>query len=449
MVRWRIQLVTLVVMVRLVPIVAYGAGETNLVISGKSDERSSWESIFVEENQIPFHINLYRHKGFYYELENTDELKGPIASAIFSKQTRLTGSLGGNLQVDVAAYQQDGDLPPVDNGIDIRRFRINSYGRSYFLTPLSYGVEFGYTAGTFYFNDGYLWFHDVPYVGSIKAGFFKAPMSLEALESSSSTTLMEVPAPVSAFAPSYKFGMQLGDAVFAQRGTIYGGWYADAEDPDSGDASSSYNRLIGRATWLPVDNTLSSRPQLVHLGISLGHMFAAGGMQFRSRPESYLAPYLVDTGEINGDRAFVFGVESAWRKGPLSVQAEYMHTTGDNEEGYVFNFGGFYLSGSWVLTGESRAYGRDVGVFKGIVPRDNMSLRNRTWGAWEWGTRYSHVDLTDAGISGGVMSVVSTGLNCYLTERNRLMFNVGYSEVSDSMADGDLLFVQSRLQILF
>jgi phosphate-selective porin OprO/OprP len=440
----------IVAMLQLVPLVACGAIETNVSTSARGDEHTSWDSIFVESNQIPFSINFYNDHGFYYELVSTREHDRMVISALFSEQTRLTGRLGVKLQVDVAAFKEEGALSSIENGIDLRRFRITSNGRSFLLSPLLYGVEFGLTGGKFYFNDGYLWFREVPYVGSLKAGLFKAPMSFEGLESSSVTTLMEVSSPISAFAPSYKFGLQLGDAVFDQRATVYGGWYADAEEADSADASSSYNRWIGRATWLPVDNSRWRSPHLLHLGISGAHMFANDdGMQFRSRPESYLAPYMVDTGKIRGDQGSVLGLESAWLKGPFSMKAELMHTTGENEQGDTFQLGGFYVSTSWVLTGESRAYNRDVGVFKGIIPHARMSFKNRTWGAWEWAARFSHIDLNDGTINGGMMDIVSTGLNCYLSKRTRLMLNLGYADVKESANEGDLLFLQSRFQLRF
>jgi phosphate-selective porin OprO/OprP len=157
----------------------------------------------------------------------------------------------------------------------------------------------------------------------------------------------------------------------------------------------------------------------------------------------------VDTGVIDGDRAIVGGAEAAWVKGPLSLQSELLISTGDDNLGNTFRFGGAYLSGSWVLTGESRLYDRKIGVFKGIDPSRNFSFRNRTWGAWQWAVRASHLDLTDGNIEGGVMNIVSTGLNCYLTKRNRIMLDCGYADIKDSATPGDLLYLQTRFQVEF
>ena len=424
--------------------------ESDVMNSSTTDTNNKWDSHFTESKILPFHINLYSDDGFYYEFVLTRPAGGEIRTTLFSDKKRVSGRVGVKMQVDASVFEQDGDLPEVENDIEVRRLRVFTYGQTFLLSPITYGLKFGITDGAFYLNDGYIWWHDVKFAGSIKVGFFKAPMSLEALEATSATTFMEAASPVNAFAPGYKFGFQLGDAVFNQRATLYGGWYADASNSDTGDASESDTRLIARATHLPIDNKTAKSPHLVHLGVSGSAMTSTGGgFQYRSRPQNHLAPYLADTGVIDGDRAVVGGAEAAWVKGPLSLQSELLLSTGDDNLGNTFLFGGAYVSGSWVLTGESRRYDRKIGVFKGIEPSRNFSFRNRTWGAWQWAVRASHLDLTDDTIQGGVMDIVSTGLNCYLTDRNRIMLDCGYADIKDSATPGDLLYLQTRFQVEF
>ena len=101
-----------------------------------------------------------------------------------------------------------------------------------------------------------------------------------------------------------------------------------------------------------------------------------------------------------------------------------------------------------MLTGESRPYNTDNGTFGAIDPRADFSFKYRHWGAFEWVGRGSYIDLTDGDIEGGEMAVLSTGLNWYLTRRNRLMFNVGLADVNNTVdADGELFYAQTRLQI--
>ena len=95
------------------------------------------------------------------------------------------GKLGARLHLDVALYQQGGNLPDVDNDISFRRLLINTYGRGFLFTPLTYGLEFGSSDGSFYLQDGYVWLHEVPYIRSAKLGIFAAPMSMQMIQSSS------------------------------------------------------------------------------------------------------------------------------------------------------------------------------------------------------------------------------------------------------------------------
>ena len=53
---------------------------------------------------------------------------------------------------------------------------------------------------------------------------------------------------------------------------------------------------------------------------------------------------------------------------------------------------GFYVQGSYLLTGEHRPYNRALGIFSGIRPKRNF-LEDGGWGAWELAARYSYLDL--------------------------------------------------------
>lgn len=443
------QLITLLLMIACTGIVH--AEDTNVIQAVQSDDNAAWESVFCETNQIPFYVNLYMRYGLYYEVMEAGTYDGKIYTSVFSDQRRLTGRVGLKLHTDMAGYDQSGTLPEANSGISVRRFRINTYGRGFFFSPITYGLEFGATDGKFYFNDGYLWFHDVKYVNSIKLGFFKAPMSLEALQSGSKTPMMEVAAPVAAFSAGYKLGLQLGGPSKNKRSTFYGGIFGDAADTASGDASTSYSRLIGRTTYLVSDGTDNDSPHLLHLGLSASHMYTSDGVQYRSRPESSQAPYMIDTGEISADQAFLYACEVAVQKGPVSFQSEFFQSFPQDDQDNDYQFWGTYLTAGLFLTGQSRHYNRSSGTFSGVKPHNSFSIKKRNWGAWELIGRYSYTDLTDGAIQGGIMNVISTGLNCYFSKnyQHRLMINGGWADIHDRPEDGNLLFIQTRLQLEF
>jgi phosphate-selective porin OprO/OprP len=100
-----------------------------------------------------------------------------------------------------------------------------------------------------------------------------------------------------------------------------------------------------------------------------------------------------------------------------------------------------------MLTGESRKYDLSKGNFGGIKPNHRFSGREHTWGAWEWASRLSYTDLSSGSIQGGNMGIVSTGFNCYLTARYRLMLNGGAAHIRNPSDDNTLYFLQCRLQL--
>ena len=315
--------------------------ETNLVAAVAKDEDAGWESVFSESNQVPFHINLYIKDGLYYEIMESGAYDADFYTSILSEKRRFTGRLGAILHTDMALFHHTGSLPPVDDGITVRRFYVNTFGRGYFISPMTYGLEFGISDGTFFFKNGYAWFHDIPYVESAKLGFFKAPMSMESLQSGSGTMMMERAAPVGAFSPQYLFGLQLGGALKNQRSTLYGGLFADGANTDEGDISQSYARLIGRGTWLASGASDPSTNSILHLGASISQMFARDeGARYQARPESYLAPHLIDTDALAGNSALGYGLEAAWVEGPYSLQSELLGSFADDQAGEDHHFFG-------------------------------------------------------------------------------------------------------------
>jgi phosphate-selective porin OprO/OprP len=78
---------------------------------------------------------------------------------------------------------------------------------------------------------------------------------------------------------------------------------------------------------------------------------------------------------------------------------------------------------SWFMTGESRNYKADKGIFDILVPQKPFSLTTGGLGAWELAVRYSEIDLNDDGVSGGRERDVTAGLNWYPNPYIRFMAN--------------------------
>jgi len=132
---------------------------------------------------------------------------------------------------------------------------------------------------------------------------------------------------------------------------------------------------------------------------------------------------LVSTGYFTA-RAFTqMGVEAAGTYGPWHLRAEFMHRRYDrvarqlnSQERNLCDpkFYGWTISGSYLVTGESREYDAKYGVFRNPTP-------NCCAGAWEIAARYSYIRLQDpaAGFDGMFNDANQTFATAQATARER------------------------------
>ncbi len=217
--------------------------------------------------------------------------------------------------------------------------------------------------------------------------------------------------------------------------------------------------IHGRGVWIPI----ADRNRTLALGGSafwrepntergVGNVGNVSGFQIRSRPSFTIDDTrLVDTGIIPRiDDYYYLGAEAAAVYGPFSLQGEYAHVglnrkNGPNEVAFQdLAFDGYYVQGSYFLTGESRNFYPRFGTFWRVQPASDFSLSSGNWGAWEVALRYSSLDLDDGvanlaggGIRGGVLENYSVGLNWYLNAFVRVMMNYVHSD-ADNLSDTGL-----------
>ena len=385
-------------------------------------------------------LRLYWKRGVNYKVK--DDLE------IFDKPAGLDGRIGLRFQGDAAAFAPDG-VKGANSGLGVRRFFFYTTGELDLLYPVLFALDLGVDQGRFFVDDAYLWFTDLPYVGTFKLGQFTAPMSLSHLTSSATRPFMEIATPAEAFSPGSKAGLQIANTAYERHLTWQLGWFADSQAVPVGDASDSVSRVVGRLTGLPLYEARDGRQELLHLGISGSYVFSGDQrVRYRSRPESFLAPEMVDTGDIPASNALLFGLEGAWVDGPLSVQSEFLASSvRSTDVGEPF-FYGLYVEGSWFLTGETRPYNRTSAVFGPVVPKHPLYWGDPQWGAWELAGRLSWTDVTAADVRGGEVFTLMTGLNWYWSRYGRFLFEYGYSAAgAGGPQSGGIHIFQARIQL--
>lgn len=382
-------------------------------------------------------------------------LSGPATNSyrVHLAEARMSAKIGGKLAYDGAAYVADKEFQDFDAGVGLRRARVYAKGDCLLVWPVSYEIEIGYVPSQFYLENSYVAFRNIPWIGELKVGQYQAPMSLDMVTSSRDISFMETAAPIEALAPGVNAGLQIGQPVLHQRATWKLGLFTDGVGEDVGEASKDYGRAIFRVTALPLYYADADHPhstRLLHLGLSANVLYSASSsIRYHSRPESRLAPYVIDTGDMAAQGSEVIGVEAAWVNGPFSVQGEYVRSWVHEDNGQSPSFNGFYASASWFLTGESRPYDRIEGMFGRVVPRRNFNWGKGGWGAWELVGRYSFVNLNSDDVQGGRLSMMTAGLNWYLHSHVKWRFNCGFGHVSGQTPAGNLTLFETRVELDF
>lgn len=359
-----------------------------------------------------------------------------------------TFQVGTLQQLDFAGY--DDDKAHLSDGSELRRSRFSLSGT--FLTDWQYRVEYEFS-GTTGVTDAYVAYNKLKPV-TVTLGQFKQPFGMEAVASDRTLTFMERGLP---------FGLLITRAPGIAVGTSGSNWSLNGglfgEPVGNAQAGNDGYGAAARVTYAPIVTNTG----ILHLGFGAiwrtptqdnstndtGPKFTTA--RFRSKPESnLLAQRFVDTGEIRGvDHYSTEGVEVAGAIGAASLQGEYQATQVKRDVGSSLDFNGWYAQAAYTLTGESRSYRADRGVFEGIRPAHNFG--NDGWGAFEVAVRLSSLDLIDGNINGGRERNASAAFNWYLNQYLRFSANViKVLNVTGGKMDNDLPTIfQTRLQLAY
>ena len=200
----------------------------------------------------------------------------------------------------------------------------------------------------------------------------------------------------------------------------FGGLIATSSD------SNIHAGLSGTWVFQPPDQGSTVAPAQRHV------------LRFRDRPEIRVdSTRLIDTGSIDADSAYVYGLEAGatWKNWYLGAESFHygIERTAATAALSDPTFEGFYVQGSWILTGETRRYDAASGAFQ--APRPFIPFTSSGgMGAWELALRFSHTDLdyhagafgtaaTADAIRGGVQDIWTLGVNWYLNPNVKIVLN--------------------------
>jgi phosphate-selective porin OprO/OprP len=229
-----------------------------------------------------------------------------------------------------------------------------------------------------------------------------------------------------------------------------------------GNGGDENTQILGRATERLWTNGLSN----IQIGVSAAKVLNSGSngvnggaqtINLQDRPEVRVdGTRLITTGGLNAKTADMYALDLGGNIDNFFLGGEYAHFEVDRQCGTITaagnpactsstavidhpSFDGWYVEGSWILTGETKAYSpsainNEVGGFNMPVPSAPFSLSGDSWGAFELVARYSNTDLNWhtgqaaaasqlSGVFGGEERVVALGLNWYLNRNVRVMID--------------------------
>lgn len=245
---------------------------------------------------------------------------------------------------------------------------------------------------------------------------------------------------LSPFFRSRNVGVQLSNDILDKRATWSVGWYNDWWVTHQPFATSG-NDFAARVTALPIWE--GGGANYLHLAASVRYYSAVDNqLRYRGKPASNVASDYVDTGKIAGDHAWHTGLEALWNVGPYSLLGEVVqaHLVTYSQGTPVLS--GYYMTASWVITGEHRPYDRTAAYARRVLPTGQ-------WGAWEVIGRIGRVDLNDGAVQGGKMNGWWAGVNWWATRRWKASIGYGNIDLDRAGQNGNTRTLLTRLQWIY
>lgn len=391
------------------------------------------------------------------------KMKGPTPT-FESADGRYSLQITGRVHYDTALYDQDA-VPTgrqdvriasdLNSGTNFRRARLGVKGK--IAGDWRYHLEFnggGDPDDKLSVHYAYLQYAGLKPL-TFTAGRHKAATGFDEVTSSNDITFIERSlghnAQTSPFSPPANgFSVKAhGEMWNASTGV----WYGDIND----DAMDEFFYWNGRVAFAPVQ----SDGLLLHLGAHSSYMFepeqdGKTNVTFSDRPEMRVSDVKWVSASSQGifanDKAWNYGVELAgkynnfWLNGEVNWfgMDQTRDPAGSGPAGPDLDFLGYYVQGGWIITGETKPYKMSKAAWGGVKPADPFDLTTGGWGAWELALRYSHVDLNDhenlfrtdatgashfVGARGGEESNFTVGINWYVNDWIRFMFNYIHADV--------------------
>lgn len=353
---------------------------------------------------------------------------------------RIRGLIETEAAMAAQSTQSKAILGNVQDGYGFRRIRLGAQGTIGDSTRWVSEMEFA--GGNVQPLDVFLGLTALPGVRELRIGHFREPFSLEGMTGVPFVTFMER-SPLNGLDPARNWGTCGYWWTDNERLLFAFGAFRDGTGM-SGNSVGDENAwaYTGRLTGLPVYEPDGVEFRLVHLGAALSVRNPAnrtvsfnpgrvpGLLAVVDNPDTPFLPPVT----IPADGQQLYNLQVANVVGPLSLQGEWFGSSiqRSNSGGNLL-LHGFYTQVSYFLTGEHRGYDRTRGSFGQVKVLRPITKEHTegAWGAFELAVRYSYYDAnspnlplsTNGTASRAILQQMELGINWYLNDNTRVMFN--------------------------
>lgn len=350
--------------------------------------------------------------------------------------------------LDYTAFIQDNDskqqVGKQESQSDIRSARVSIRGNINFKKPWRYFASMGYNGLDYDPSKQTPWnvtdlYLVIPagVLGSLSVGKIKEPFIYEMV--GDAANLPQTERILSPFFVSRNIGVRFNKPILNDRMTLAAGWFNDWFTQGQAFAESA-NTFAARVTALPIFEDNGTR--FVHIGASIRYLEAENGvLRYKGKNESNVSSNYVDTKDFTASNSWNFGFEQLWSIDNFSLLAEYVHSWANTPTG-TEQFKGYYITGSWVVSGEQRPYDKKAAYARRIKP-DGKS------GAWEIVGRVSQVNLNGKTVEGGMLNKMYLGLNWWASQYWRVSFGYGAGNLDKDNLVGVTNSFVFRLQWIY
>lgn len=377
----------------------------------------------------------------------------------------FTFSLRGLVQYDTAYYMQGKSIPSstdFSSGSNFRRARFGFEGTAFTDWQYNFIYDFGGSGieGSSV-SSAYIQYNGLAPV-HFRIGAFPPSESFDDTTSASDLLFLERAQPTDVARGIAGSDGRDAFQIFAYDDSYFASVAYTGTLAGTGGQFDEQQALVSRAAYRPIasdDVNLAfggDFTYVVKLPDSAAGPNSPHPFSLSERPELNVDDNnikLISSGTIDASHVFEWGGEIAGNFHNFYGQAGYFgfdidrRPLGNPTNLPDPNFNGWYLQGSWILTGEEKKYKPETGSFGAPKPNEPFTIDKGGIGAWELVARYSDLDLNYhagafgtatpvGGIRGGDQRIETVGVNWYPNQVLRFMLDYQRTDVSKLSSTG-------------